>query len=266
MPKKKAGEKRNLKGTLFDLSGKVALVTGGGQGLGRAIALGFAGAGADVMICGRHEKTLKSVVGEIRRRRGKAEYLVCDLTSREESARLAKEVRQTMGRVDILVNNAGTNVPQPTEKITDEDWDRVLELNVSSCMALSRALAPGMKKRGWGRIIHISSVMAFASKAGRSPYSATKAALVGLARGQALDLAPHGITVNCLAPGPFLTELPLSLLSDRQKKALSGRTAFGRWADPEELVGPALLLASEAGSFVTGETLVVDGGFLCKTF
>ena len=266
MPKKKTVARRSLKGTRFDLSGRVALVTGGGQGLGRAIALGFAQAGADVMICGRHEKTLKAVVGEIRRRRGKADYLVCDLTRREESARLAKETQRSMGRVDILVNNAGTNVPQPTEKITDEAWDRVLELNVSSCMALSRAVAPGMKKQGWGRIIHISSVMAFASKDGRAPYSATKAALVGLARGMALDLAPRGITVNCLAPGPFLTELPMSLLSDRQKKALGGRTAFGRWADPDELVGPALLLASDAGSFVTGETLVVDGGFLCKTF
>jgi NAD(P)-dependent dehydrogenase (short-subunit alcohol dehydrogenase family) len=123
-----------------------------------------------------------------------------------------------------------------------------------------------MKKRRWGRIIHISSVMAFASKAARAPYSATKAALVGLARGMALDLAPYEVTVNCLAPGPFLTELPLTLLSDNQKKALSGRTAFKRWADPEELVGPALLLASDAGSFITGETLVVDGGFLCRTF
>jgi NAD(P)-dependent dehydrogenase (short-subunit alcohol dehydrogenase family) len=266
MRKKKVGPRRSLKGTLFDLSGRVALVTGGGQGLGRAIALGFAGAGADVMICGRHEKTLKAVASEIRRHRVRAEYMVCDLTRREESAALAKAAQRKMRRVDILVNNAGTNVPQPTERITDEDWDRVLELNVSSSMALSRALAPGMKKRGWGRIIHMSSVMAFASSAGRAPYSATKAALVGLARGMALDLAPRGITVNCLAPGPFLTELPLSLLTDRQKKSLSGRTAFGRWADPDELVGPALLLASDAGSFVTGETLIVDGGFLCKTF
>lgn len=266
MPKKKTGPKRSLKGTRFDLSGRVALVTGGGQGLGRAIALGFAEAGADVMICGRHEKTLKAVASEIRRRRVRAEYEVCDLTRREASASLARAAQRKMRRVDILVNNAGANVPQRTERIADEDWDRVLELNLSSCMALSRALAPGMKKRGWGRVIHISSVMAFASKAGRAPYSATKAALVGLARGMALDLAPHGITVNCLAPGPFLTDMPLSILSDRQKKALGGRTAFGRWAEPEELVGPALLLASEAGSFVTGETLIVDGGFLCKTF
>jgi gluconate 5-dehydrogenase len=266
MPKKKARPRRSPKGTLFDMSGRVALVTGGGQGLGRAIALGFASAGADVMICGRHEKTLKKVASEIRRHRVKAEYLVCDLTRREEAVRLAKTAQQKMRRVDVLVNNAGTNVPQPTEKIMDEDWDRVLELNVSSCMALSRALAPGMKKRGWGRIIHISSVMAFASKAGRAPYSATKAALVGMTRGMALDLGRKGVTVNCLAPGPFLTELPMTLLSERQKKALSGRTAFSRWAEPDELVGPALLLASEAGSFVTGETLVVDGGFLCKTF
>lgn len=266
MAKKKIRPRRSVKGTLFDLTGRTSLVTGGGQGLGRAIALGLADAGSDVMICGRHEKTLKTVTREIRRRRVKAEYLVCDLTVREESKRLARAARETMGRVDVLVNNAGTNVPQSTAKIADEDWDRVMELNVSACMALSRALAPGMKKSGWGRIIHISSVMAFASKAGRAPYSTTKAALVGMARGMALDLAPRGITVNCLAPGPFLTDLPGSLLSARQKKALAGRTAFNRWADPEELVGPALLLASDAGSFITGETLVVDGGFLCKTF
>jgi len=266
MPRMKTKPAKNLKGTLFDLSGRVALVTGGGQGLGRAIARGFAAAGADVMICGRREQTLRAVAGEIRRLRVRGEYEVCDLTRRSESERLAQTALRRMGRVDILVNNAGTNVPQGIERITDADWDRVLELNVSACMALSRALAPGMKKRGWGRIIHISSVMAFASKAGRAPYSATKAALVGLARGMALDLAPHGINVNCLAPGPFLTDLPMSLLSERQKKALAGRTAFGRWADPAELVGPALLLASEAGSFVTGETLVVDGGLLCKTF
>jgi NAD(P)-dependent dehydrogenase (short-subunit alcohol dehydrogenase family) len=250
----------------FSLSGKVAIVTGASRGIGRSIALGLAEHGADVALAARKPEPLAEAAEAVCTTGRRAIAVPTNVRRHEDLRSLVDEARRQLGRVDILVNNAGTNVPQPTEKITDEDWDRVLELNVSACMALSRALAPGMKKRGWGRIIHIASVMAFASKAGRAPYSATKAALVGMARGMALDLAPHGVTVNCLAPGPFLTELPLSLLSDRQKKALSRRTAAKRWAKPEELVGPALLLASDAGSFVTGETLIVDGGFLCKTF
>jgi NAD(P)-dependent dehydrogenase (short-subunit alcohol dehydrogenase family) len=169
-----------------------------------------------------------------------------------------------MGRIDILVNNAGTNVPQPIDEISDAEWDRVLETNLSSIMALTRALVPQMKARRWGRIIHISSVMAFVSKAGRNIYSATKAALVGMARASALDLGAHGITVNCIAPGPFLTDLPGRLLSEQEKKEFAKTTALGRWANPKELVGPILLLATDAGSYITGETLVVDGGFLAR--
>ena len=123
-----------------------------------------------------------------------------------------------------------------------------------------------MKERRWGRIIHISSIMALASKEGRDAYSATKAALVGMARATALDLGAFNITVNCLAPGPFLTDLPGSLLTDAEKKGFAQRTALGRWGDPRELAGPALLLASEAGSYITGAVLVVDGGTLTKTF
>jgi NAD(P)-dependent dehydrogenase (short-subunit alcohol dehydrogenase family) len=121
-----------------------------------------------------------------------------------------------------------------------------------------------MKERRWGRIIHISSIMGFVSKERRDLYSATKSALLGLARGSALDLGAYGITVNCIAPGPFLTELPASLLSDAEKKAFAERTAIGRWGDPKELVGAALLLASDAGSYITGTALVVDGGYLAR--
>src|SRR5215213_5919468 len=131
-------------------------------------------------------------------------------------------------------------------------------------MALTRAVVPDMKSRRWGRIIHISSVMGFASKEKRNIYSATKAALLGLARASALDLGEFGITVNCIAPGPFTTELPMTVLSEAEKKAFADRTALGRWGDPKELVGPVLLMASEAGSYITGETLVVDGGYLAR--
>jgi NAD(P)-dependent dehydrogenase (short-subunit alcohol dehydrogenase family) len=166
--------------------------------------------------------------------------------------------------VDILINNAGTNVPQPIDEITDEDWDRVMEINLHSIMVLTRALVPQMKSRKWGRIIHISSIMAFVSNIGRDAYSATKAALVGFARGNALDLGAFNITVNCIAPGPFLTDLPGRLLSAEEKDRFAKMTAVNRWGDPKELVGPMLLLASDAGSYITGETLIVDGGFLAR--
>ena len=120
-----------------------------------------------------------------------------------------------------------------------------------------------MKERRWGRVIHVSSVMAFVSKEGRNAYSATKAALVGMARASALELGPFGITVNCLAPGLFLTDLPLSLLNEKEREARGKQTAAGRWGDPKELVGSILLLASDAGSYLTGQTLIVDGGFMC---
>jgi NAD(P)-dependent dehydrogenase (short-subunit alcohol dehydrogenase family) len=255
----------NLK--LFDLSGRVALVTGGSKGLGKAMATGFAQAGADVVISSRHEDELQATAKEIRSgTTARVEYVVADMTRREEASRLAAAAIGTMSRVDILVNNAGSNLPQPIDQIRDEDWDRLVELNLSSCMALTRALVPPMKERRWGRIIHISSIMGFASAGGRNAYSATKSALLGLARASANDLGPHGITVNCLAPGPFLTDLPASLLSQEQRDNFARTTAMGRWGQPEELIGPALLLAGEAGSYITGTSLVVDGGCLARIF
>ena len=133
-------------------------------------------------------------------------------------------------------------------------------------MLLSRELAPTMIKNKWGRIVYTSSIMGLASNPGRGCYSATKAALLGLARAQALELGPHGITVNCLAPGPVATDLPMSLLSDEQKKTFAERTAVKRWGQPIDMVGPALLLASDAGGFITGNVIVADGGMLCRTF
>jgi NAD(P)-dependent dehydrogenase (short-subunit alcohol dehydrogenase family) len=250
---------------IFNVMGKVALITGGSKGLGKAMARGLAEAGADIIISSRHENELRTALDEILRgtsRRGS--FVVADMQNREDVSRLAKTALEKMGRVDILINNAGSNKPQPIDQIRDADWDNVLELNLTSVMALSRALTPQMKARRWGRIIHISSVMAFTSKEGRNVYSATKSALLGLARASALDLGGHGITVNCIAPGPFLTDLPGNLLSDEEKSAFATRTALGRWGDPKELMGPVLLLASEAGSYITGTTLVVDGGYLAR--
>ena len=249
----------------FDLTNRTALVTGGSKGLGLAMARGLAEHGADVMICSRHEEELKGAVERIREGLDvKVDYLPVDMTDRGAVERLARVTLERFGKVDILVNNAGSNTPQPIDQIQDSDWDRILELNLTSIMVLTRALVPQMKARQWGRIIHISSVLGLGSKEGRNAYSATKAAVIGFAKASALDLGHDGITVNCIAPGPFLTDLPMSILDEAGKQAFATRTALGRWGRPEEIVGPAILLASEAGSYITGEVLLVDGGAFAR--
>ncbi len=251
--------------SMFDLSGKAALVTGGSKGLGKAMARAFAEHGADVYVCSRHEDELRAAAAEIADGlETRVEWSVADLTKPAQSDGLAAEAQKRLGRIDILVNNAGTNIPQPIDEVTDESWATMLELNLTSAMRLTRALVPPMKERRWGRVIHISSVLGLGGKEGRNGYCATKAGVIGLARASALDLGPFNITVNCIAPGPFLTDLPGRLLNDAQKKQFADRTALGRWGQPEELMGPALLLASEAGSYITGSVLSVDGGCLIR--
>ncbi|MFT3880252.1 MAG: SDR family oxidoreductase [Gemmatales bacterium] len=251
--------------SLFDLTGKVALVTGGSKGLGKSMARGLVEAGADVAISSRNETELNDALKQIlagTHRQGAA--FVSDLSQRSESIKLAEKVIEHFGKIDILVNNAGSNIVSPIDAIKDADWDYILELNLSSAMALTRAVVPGMKSRKWGRIIHISSTFGFVSKEKRNVYSATKSALLGMTRASSMDVGPFGITINCIAPGPFLTDLPMSLLSEPEKKAFSDHTSLGRWGQPDELKGPVVFLASEAAAYVTGTCLVVDGGYLAK--
>ena len=252
---------------LFDLSGRVALVTGGSKGIGKAVARGYAEAGADVLICARHEDELKSAAAEVGDQLDvRVEYLVADMTDRAQVDSLADETIRRMGKVDILFNNAGSNSPQTLLDTEDDTWDRILELNFTSCMRLARPLAAGMIERRWGRIVHTSSVMALASNPGRGLYSATKAALIAMARAHALELGPFGVTVNCLAPGPVMTDLPMSLLNDEQKKCFAERTAVKRWGQVIDMVGPTLLLSSDAGAYITGTVILADGGMICRTF
>ncbi len=251
----------------FRLDGRKALVTGGSRGIGKAVARGLAEAGADILLAARHEESLKQSAEEIASGLDvSVDYAVVDMADREAVDRLAADALERWGHVDILFNNAGTNEPQTLLETDDATWDRILEVNFTSCMRLARALAPAMIRRKWGRIIHTSSVMAFASNPGRGLYSATKSALVAMSRAHALELGPHGVTVNCLAPGPVLTDLPLSLLDDEQQEVFARRTALLRWGTVEEMVGPVLLLASEAGAFITGSVIHADGGMLCRTF
>jgi NAD(P)-dependent dehydrogenase (short-subunit alcohol dehydrogenase family) len=252
--------------SVFDLSGRVALITGGSRGIGKAIAQGFAGAGAGIVLVSRNEDELARASADIEWATGaKVAHLAADLSRRGEVDDLAQKALGVFGRVDVLLNNAGGNRPQPIDEVTDEVWDYYLELNLSSCMALTRALVPQMKERRWGRIIYTSSILGFTSVAGRSVYSSTKSALLGLARANAIDLGPFGITANCLAPGPFSTELTAANFSPQARELFASRTALGRWGETRELVGPALLLASDAGSYITGTALVVDGGTIVKT-
>ena len=251
---------------LFDLSGKVALVTGGSQGLGKSMAKAFARNGADVVISSRHEEVLKSALDEVLEgTECRGEYVVADMTQRDDVRRLGTTALERMGRIDILVNNAGSNIPERIDEVTDDNWDRIMQLNLTSCVALTRDMVPQMKQRRWGRIIFISSIMGLGGKIARNAYCSTKSALIGLARSSALELGPFNITSNCIAPGPFLTDLPMSVLSDDEKQVFVQRTALGRWGQPDELAGTALLLASDAGSYITGQTLVVDGGVMVNT-
>jgi len=250
---------------LFDLTGRVALVTGGSRGLGKAMARAYAEHGANVMICSRNEQEVSAAAREIADGLNvRVEWMTADLAKRDEAQRVANETLQRLGRIDVLVNNAGGNLPQRADQITDEAWDQIIELNLSGIMRLTRAVLPQMIERKWGRVIHISSVLGLGGKLGRNVYSATKAALVGMARSSALDLGPYGVTVNCIAPGPFLTELPLGLLNDEQKQEFTNRTAVKRWGKPEEIAGVALLLGTDAGSYITGTTVLVDGGVLAN--
>jgi gluconate 5-dehydrogenase len=251
---------------IFDLSGRTALVTGGSRGLGKAISRAYAEHGADIMICSRNAEELKAAAGEIAQGLSiRVEWMTADLSERAEAQRVADETLKRFGRVDVLVNNAGSNIPERADQVTDEAWDRILELNLSGIMRLTRALLPQMMERKWGRVIHMSSVLGLGGKPGRSAYSATKSGLIGLARSSSLDLGTFGITVNCISPGPFLTELPLGLLNEGQKVEFANRTALKRWGNPEELAGVALLLGTDAGSYITGTTILIDGGVLANT-
>ncbi len=241
-------------------------MTGGSRGLGKAMARAFAQHGADVMICARGAEGAASAALEIgHHRQSRVEWMSADLSDRTSAQRVAEETLKRFGRVDVLVNNAGGNCPQRVDEITDECWDVNLEVNLSAAMRLTRALLPQMMERRWGRIIHISSILGMGGRKDRNIYSAAKAALIGLARSSALDLGPFGITVNCIAPGPFLTERLERTLSPEERQPFCDRSALNRWGRPDEIAGAALLLGTNAGSFITGTTLVVDGGVLANT-
>jgi gluconate 5-dehydrogenase len=242
----------------FDLSGRLALVTGGGSGLGHAIASGLAGAGAKVVIVGRDAKRLERAARET----GAAGTAVCDVTDRDAIARLVQEVERGHGAIDILVNNAGIQQRAPFPEFPADGWDRMIATHLSAPFFLAQAVVPAMIERGHGKIINTLSVTSELGRPTIVPYTAAKGGLRMLTRGLAVELGPKNIQVNGIAPGYFATEMNTALMQDPDFDAwVRKRTPAGRWGEPHELAGAAVFLASRAADYVNGQVLFVDGGF-----
>jgi NAD(P)-dependent dehydrogenase (short-subunit alcohol dehydrogenase family) len=250
----------------FRLDGRCALVTGGGQGLGRAIAGAFAEAGADVALASRTLATCETAAAEIAAATGRrAMAFAADVAVGEDVKRLVAGVEQALGPIDILVNNAGINIRGAVEDLSEADWDAVIDINLKAPFLCARAVGAGMRSRGWGRVINLGSILSVIAIPGRAPYASAKAGIVNLTRVLALEWATSGVTVNAICPGPFATEMNRQLLNDPVKyKAFVEKIPMGRWGELHEITGAALFLASDAASFVTGSSLFVDGGWTAQ--
>jgi len=245
----------------FSLKGRVALVTGASRGIGRAIALALAGAGADVACCARSHEQVEQAAAEIRGRGGRAVGLRLDVTRTHDIERTVREAESALGPVHILVNNAGIILEKKTVEVTDEDWDIVLATNLTSMFRLARAVVPGMIERHRGKIINVGSMYGPIGVPRYAAYCASKAAVEALTRSLGAEWARHGIQVNCLAPGYMNTDIPREALADEKTRTLFlSKVPARRIGEPEE-VGPlAVYLASAASDFMTGQTLYLDGG------
>ncbi len=245
----------------FDLSGRVALVTGAYRGLGFAIARGFAQAGARVILNGRKPAELAAAVEKLAGEGLAADTATFDVTQRDAVHAAVAAVAAKHGPVDILVNNAGIQRRAPFVEFTQQDWDAIVATNLTAPFVVSQAVLPAMIARRRGKIIHVASLMSELARPTVVPYTAAKGGVRQLTRGMAVELAPHGIQVNAIAPGYFATEMNRALIDNAEFNAwVCKRTPAGRWGDPPEIAGLAVFLASPASDYMTGQMLVMDGG------
>ncbi len=247
----------------FRLDGKVAVVTGGTKGLGKAMAEGLAAAGAQIAVISRHGDEAGAVAAELSAAKGQAcRGYACDVTQPDQVDALIPQTLKDFGQIDILINNAGINLRGAIDELSVDEFLRVQALNVTGPWLMCRAVAPHMKERRSGRVINMGSTLSIIALADRTPYATSKGAVLQMTRALALEWAPYNITVNAMLPGPFATEMNLPLKQDPDTyAAFVAKIPLGRWGELEEIQGLAVFLASDASSFVTGAGIAIDGGW-----
>ncbi|MBU6491442.1 SDR family oxidoreductase [Pandoraea sp.] len=251
--------------TLFDLSGRTALVTGGNAGIGEAMATALGLAGASVVLLARRETELAAAADRLRQSRIKADYLCADLASADGAREGAERAQARAGHIDILVNAAGINLRQPFAEVTPQAWQQQLALHLGAPFFLTQALAPAMRERGWGRIINLASLQSYRAFGDSTPYGAAKGGVLQLTRAIAQAWSPHGITCNAIGPGFFPTALTAPVFNDPQlSQRHAAQTCIGRNGALEDLYGVTLFLASDASAYITGQTIMVDGGYTAR--
>jgi gluconate 5-dehydrogenase len=250
----------------FDLTGRSAIITGGSKGLGLAMAAGLASAGANVMLVNRNAAEGQQAAQELSQDFGiKAMSFAADITNQEQTEAMTQAALDAFGQIDILINSAGINIRGPIDELTPDEFRQVLDVNVNGTWLCCRAVVPHMKKAQSGKIINLASTLGLVGLSNRTPYTASKGAVVQMTRALALELAPFNINVNAICPGPFLTEMNIPIAdTDDGKKFVVGATALGRWGLMREIQGAAIYLASDAGSYMIGSMLTVDGGWTAR--
>jgi NAD(P)-dependent dehydrogenase (short-subunit alcohol dehydrogenase family) len=248
----------------FDLTGKVALITGASKGLGKAMAMALSRAGASIALVSRDELKLAEVHSEIAAH-GASEIFVADVRQESQVIRLEKEVAARFGKIQILINNAGINIRKNLTDFTLDEWQSVMDTNLTSVFLMCRAFVPHMKGGGYGRILSMTSIMSHISLPQRAAYSASKTGVLGIIRALALELAADGITVNGISPGPFATEMNLPVLQNPEANAqFLTSIPMGKWGKVEDIGSLALFLCSDAAGFITGTDILIDGGWCAR--